>query len=155
MNFIQFKNQAEMQAYLIQAQADADAAIHPAQRAVTFGDHWAQFVDIANRIVVFGHTLTLTEVKFTEMYAGATLAEAKAAVRETNEAMANNFLYGRAYSILCPEGEYGNTHKSVVWPIEESLYNAAHEVNWNIDLLPTSAKINLQAAFTAYRGRAA
>lgn len=153
MNFIQFNNAAEMRAYLIQAQADADTAIHPAQRAITFGDHWAQFLDIANRIVIFGKTLTLTEVKFTEMYAGATLAEAKQAVAATNEAMERNYLYGRAYSALLTEGEYGQTHKSVVWPIEESLYNAAAEANWNIDLLPTSAKINLQAAFTAYRGR--
>lgn len=153
MNFIKFNNTEDMQAYLLRAQADADSSTHPAQRALTYGDHWVQFEDIANRVVIFGKVYTLTEVKFTEMYAGATLAEAKDAQRHTQILMAENKVYGRAHSILCPGGEAGYAHKSVLWPIEQSVYESAQQVGWNIDRLYPSDKINLEAAFIAYRGR--
>jgi hypothetical protein len=155
VNFIKFKNFEEMQAYLIQAQADADSHVTPAQRAIGYGDYWARFIDVGNRIVEFGRVYTLTEVRRLEVEAGATAQEADFAVSDTEQSMKNgNFLYGRAASILLPNGESGYTHKANVWPIEESLWAAAAECGWNIDVLPLSAKVNLEAAFIAYRGRA-
>jgi hypothetical protein len=154
LNFRSFDNHAEMQAYLIQAQADADAAMHHAQRAITWGSHWVRFENIANRLVIFGRVLDSREFLDSEIEAGATRDEAELAlVDNTYNLEHKNRAFSICSSIYCPEGEYGTVHLSALWPVEESLYNAAAEADWNIDRLPTSAKINLQAAFLAYRGR--
>jgi hypothetical protein len=154
VNIIGFSSHEEMQAYLIQAQADADAALHPAQRAITWGSHWVRFEDIAHRLVIFGRVLGQREVYDAEIEAGATVDEAEYAMVETTHQLEEaNRVYSICSSIYCADGEYGTTHKAALWPIEESLYNDAAEADWNIDRLPLSSKINLQAAFTAYRGR--
>lgn len=153
MDLIHFNNMAEMQAYLLRAQADAAQNMHPAQSALTWGSHWARFVNIANRVVEFGRIYTQDEVVELEISAGATRIEAMRALQECGVGMEKGYLYGHAASFLYPEGESGYTHKSVVWPIEESTYNAAAEARWQIDQMPVSQKINLQIAFIAYKGR--
>ena len=153
MNVLSFDGEAEMQAYLIQARLDAAQSIHPLQSALTNGSYWCRFVDLAARIVEFGRVAEQHEVVDSEVAAGATKREALAMARQTQLSLENGYLYGIAYSLLNREGEWGITHKKNVWPIEEELMFQAAEANWQIDLLPASGKVNLQAAFTAYRGR--
>jgi hypothetical protein len=152
-DLIHFNSWPEMQAYLIRAQADAAANMHPAQAAISWGDHWVRFIDISNRVVEFGRVFTRDEVRESEIEAGATSIEARRAVQECAIGMEKGYLYGHAASFLYPSGEVGYSHKSVVWPIEEATYNAAAEVNWQIDRMPVSQKINLQIAFIAWKGR--
>lgn len=152
MNVLRFDSHAEMQAYLIQSQTDAHTALHPAQRAITFGTYWCRFVDVANSLVEFGRVAELHEVTELEIAAGSTAREAADVARKTAASLDAGFMYGIAYSVYEREGVWGHTHKAHVWPIEESLFHAAAEVNWQIALLPTSQKINLEVAFRAMRG---
>lgn len=153
MNVLRFNSHTEMQAYLIRAQADADMALHPAQRAITWGSHWVRFVDLGRRIVEFGRVYQPDEVVDLEVQYGATAREAASAVDATKRGLEAGYLYGLAFSVYNHDGEAGHTHKAHAWPIEESLFNAAAETHWQIDLMPVSAKINLHAAFTAFRTR--
>lgn len=141
-----------MQAYLIQAQADAHHNLHPLQSALTYGSFWTRFVDLGNKVVEFGRVAMLDEVRDLEVQAGATSAEANAIVQSTDTSLRNGYMYGLAYSLYNRDGEWGTTHKAHVWPIEESLFHQAAEANWQIDLLPMSGKINLNAAFRAMKG---
>ena len=154
MEIIHFDNAADMQAYLIRAQADAAKSIHPSQAALTWGSHWVRFIDISNRLVEFGRVYDRDEVINTEMDAGATRIEARRTAQQAGIGLEKGYLYGHAASFLFPKGETGYSHKAVVWPIEEATYNAAAEANWQIDLMPVSQKINLQIAFIAFKGRA-
>lgn len=153
LNVLRFNNEVEMRAYLIQAQADAMNSLHLLQSALTYGSFWVRFVDLPSRLVEFGRVAEQHEVVDQELEAGATSREAARAALQTRASMENGYLYGVAYSFLNREGEWGYSRKVDVWPIEESLFHAAAEVHWQIDLLPVSQKINLQAAFTAYRTR--
>lgn len=141
-----------MQAYLIQAQADAEQSLHPAQWALGYGCYWVRFVDIANGIIEFGRVTHPHETVELEMSTGSAKRDALQSARDNERRLANHVLTGIAYSPLNPDGEWGHTHKAHVWPIEEALFNAAAEANWQIDLLPVSQKINLEAAFRAQRG---
>ena len=151
MNFLRFNSHEEMQAYLIQAKADAEQALDPAQRAITFGDYWVRFYDLARGIVEFGQVATLQEVADNAIDYGATAAEAAEEVDDAEARMKAGYLTGRAYSLLNVDGEWGHTHKAHVWPIEESLFNAASETNWSVRAMPTSAKVNFEVAFRAMR----
>lgn len=154
MNVLRFTNHAEMQAYLIQAQADADSAMHQNQRALTFGDHWVRFYDLANGLIEFGRIATLQEVADHAIDNGATAEEAAEEVDDAEARERVGYMTGQAFSKLSVNGEWGHTHKSVVWPIESALFHQAAECEWKIDFLPTSAKINLEIAFRAQRAHA-
>lgn len=147
MNVIRFHSQEEMRAHLIQAAADAHNKMHVVQSAITFGDFWVRFVDVANKVIEYGMVATPEEVYAAEVEAGATKAEANQAVEQTQAALRNGYMYGIAFSPLNRDGEWGHTHKAHVWPIDESLFHQAAEANFQFDLLPMSGKINLNIAF--------
>lgn len=153
MNVLRFNNAAEMQAYLIQAQADADASLHPAQRAITWGDTWVRFIDVAAQVVEFGRVFTQEEVAEQEVAAGGTNDDVAQAVADATVRQQQGYLFGVAFSIYNTMGEAGYTHKSNVWPIEGDVFDRAAERNWIARDMPMSAKINVEAAFRAYRGR--
>lgn len=152
LNVLSFNNDAEMRAYLIQAATDALQNLHPLQSALTYGSFWCRFVDLDARVTEFGRVAEKHEVVELELTAGATGREAARTALQTAQAMENGYLYGIAYSVLEADGEWGHTHKGNVWPIEESLFHAAAEAKWQMDMLPISQKLNLQAAYTALRG---
>jgi len=152
MEVIRFGTHEEMLQHLRQASTEAFESMHPAQAAITFGDCWVQFHDIANRHLIFGRVMPLADVLAGEIEAGATKHEAQGTVRQTVRDLAAGYMYGRAHDRYNVEGELGQTHKASVWPIEEALFNSCAEVNWQMDLLPLSQKLNLQIAFSSLRG---
>lgn len=152
VNILRFNSREEMQAYLIQAAADAHTALHAHQRSITFGDCWVRFVDLANKVVEFGRVALPQEVADQMIDAGGTASDAAEAVDAAERSLAAGYLTGFAFSLYNREGEWGHTHKAHVWPIEESLFHQAAEAKWQIDLLPMSGKVNLNHAFLAMKG---
>ena len=152
MHVQQFDNHEQMLDYLRQAQAEAHNTLHPAQRAITHGTCWVRFVDLANRLIEFGRVATLEEVEAASLEAGSTAAEALDDVKAAEFALDRHYMTGMAHSRTNPDGEWGSTHKAHVWPIDGHLFLQAGRVNWQIELLPASGKINLEAAFRAMRG---
>lgn len=151
MQLIPFSSPEEMQSFLSSANSAAHASLHPVQRALTVGNHWVRFVDIAARIVEFGYILTPTETYEVEIAAGANTVDARAAAAGVGRLLDNGYMYGKAWSPLGPDGEYGITHKAHVWPIESTVALDAAEHGWRVDELSLPSKINLQAAFNSLR----
>lgn len=151
MQVIQFDSHDEMRAYLQQAAQAAHRGLHPEQDRLTYGDYWVQFHDIANQHVIFGRVATASEVYEGELRSGVTANEARKVVESTHTELSNGYMYGVAFDKFNREGSLGHTHKAHVWPIEERLFNAAAEANYQIDQLPTSGKVLLEIAFRALR----
>lgn len=150
-NVLSFDNPDDMRAYLAEAGRRARAGLHPVQAAITYGDCWAQFYDVPDRIVVFGRVHLLDEVAEAERLCGGSQTDVDAVVASTRTDLEyGDLMFGTAYDRTNPTGELGHTHRLSVWPIEESLFNAAFEHRFVIDDLPDSAKINLQIAFSAW-----
>ena len=152
MHVESFDSPEQMREYLRTAAEEAHNSLHPAQRAITHGDTWVRFVDIANRVIEFGRVATLEEVEREAVEAGATHDEAHEQMQRAEMAVANHYLYGKAYSRYNTPGEWGHTHKAHVWPCDPSLFVEASQVQWQIEMLPPSAKVNLEIAFRAMRG---
>jgi hypothetical protein len=153
MTFMEFESHEEMVDYLRKASEAAFEAITPQQEALTYGSYWVQFHDIANRQVVFGRVKTLDETRDIIIGNGGTTAEVNAELKDIEAGLANGYMFGIAHSGWYPEGELGDTHKSVAWPIPKELFEAAAKVQFQIDLLPLTHKVTLEAAYQAYRER--
>lgn len=151
MNVLSFGSPEEMRAYLRAASASAHSRLHVAQDGLSYGDTWCQFVDLAERHVVFGRVWTLDEVMNNETETGAAHDAAERACRYTDSMLAEGYLFGKAYDHFNPNGELGTTHKAHAWPVERECFYAARDVLWQIDHLPLSQKINLELAFRAWR----
>jgi len=85
---------------------------HPIKvKDLRHGDHFAYHHPVHD-IYIFGEVIETTEYP------------------EDNEsiasARANGFVYGRCYSVLCPEGEFGDTHVTyITHKIDKSMFERA------------------------------
>lgn len=155
MTFMEFDDHDSMIAWLRHADEVAHSRITPEQEALTYGSYWVQFHDIANRQVVFGHIHTLDDNRKGCLRNGGTTAECEAEAKDIDANLQRGYMFGIAHSGWYPDGELGDTHKSVAWPIDEELFEAARAVRFNIDDLPLNWKATLELAFQAYRNRSA
>src|SRR5690349_18046801 len=129
----------------------ASAGLAPAQADLTYGSRWIRFWD---KLVIFGTVPTLMEVGLAEQELGADPDEVAYTISRVEVNLTeNDLLYGTCYSVIEPTGEIGNTHKSSVWPIEDSLFEAARNVTWNPALLPPSALLEVYEAMAAWTGQ--
>lgn len=149
VSMLTFKDREEMEAYLAEASRRAYSQIHPRQHALTYGDYWVRFVDLADRHIEFGRIARLQEVRAEAE--GDEDADADEVVERTQALLDDGYMYGIAHSRYNPEGEWGHTHKSVVWPIERSVFYEARDCGFAMDRMPEHAKINLQAAYLGFR----
>lgn len=153
MNVLNFDSHEQMQDYLAAARKQAHLGLHQSQRDLTFGDYWVRFVDLdaQPKIVEFGYiyserTTICLAMSYADNYTQG--ADDYLAIRDSLD---NGYMYGRAFSLLGPDGEEGTTHKAHVWPIEERLFRMAEEVDWNIDRLDDTGRILLEMAFRGQR----
>lgn len=135
----------------------ANAHLAEAQRQVTWGSHWVRFYDIPGRILIFGKVDTLAEVRRGEestVQPGEDPAEVKAEIEYSLRSLAerheNGYLYGQAYSIITPDGEYGDTHRANLWPIPAATFEAARSAGWQMDALDINARHAIAAAYAAW-----
>ena len=132
----------------------ANSTLHPIQRAVTYGDYWVRFFDLENRILIWGFIEPMESVLADE----AALAEDGddgPSQQEVREHVQGNhdrgYMYGKAYSVIEPEGEWGDTHRAHMWPISEELFMAAKGVDWRMDDLDYLARQGLEQAYEGWR----
>lgn len=151
MNVYTFESIEDMQAAVEKWNSDANAGLAVEQRAITYGDYWVRFYDIGARIVDFGHVMTEAEYVEQETEEGTDPDEIALNLQRLQARHDAGYLYGRAHSILNVTGEWGTTHRSNVWPIEERLYAAAQTVDWKIDQLSPDGKLLLEIAYACYR----
>lgn len=152
LNLIPFDSYTEMQEFLRKANAAADQKLHPLQAALHSGDCWVRFLDLPMGMVEFGKILTWQQVYDTEVEAGANTVEARQAADSSLSLLSRNYVYGRAWSPLNRDGEYGVSHKSALWPIECEVVSEAVVRRCQVDLFSLPCKINLEHAFRALRG---
>lgn len=152
MSFIQFENPEEMGNWMAARTAEANANLAPEQLQITPGDYWARFDHMDTHVgIEFGHVYTEQEFKDSEIEAGATVEEADGGWRQAQARAADGFLYGRAWSRVARDGEYGSTHRANLWPIEEALFHAVQAVGWRHEDLPLHERINLSISFEQWR----
>lgn len=153
MHIINFDSPEQMQEYLASAAEQAHNSLHQAQRDITWGDHWVRFVDLDSspKIVEFGYVFTERTALIQAMQGDLALDECADSVLQVQRSHRNNYLFGRAFSVLGPDGEIGVTHRAHVWPIEERLFHMAQDADWNIDRLGEVGRVLLEIAFRGMR----
>lgn len=106
-----------------------------AQRMVSWGDHWVRFFQPgpgSPMATIWSRVWTEDEVIRGEWTSGA---ESQSEVDETMAGIRNRhirgYMFGRCFSTIEPEGEFGDTHRADLWPISQALYEAAMVVGWD------------------------
>lgn len=139
---------------MARATAHANERLADAQRAVTYGDHWVRFW--TPPIVIYGYVQTLDEIEAAER-ACATPEEPLMAgeiehlMRRTHELHDDGYMRGIAYSTIEPDGEYGDTHRANLWPIDRATFNAARAARWDSAELDDRTKQTLAIIFGRWR----
>lgn len=148
MDVIHFDSQESMRANLARS---INARLHPLQAAMSPGDYWVDFRDIAEREVHFGHVLDDSEMRDRLINSGMTREVARATLKNLDRSKELGVFYGMRYDRRHVGGVFDVVYAGKVWPIEERLFDAAREVDLDIDRLPDWGKILLQASFIASR----
>lgn len=137
--------------------------LHPEQAAITWGDYWVRFYNIADRLIIFGKVETEAEAEASESEGieNITDPEEKAiALEEVAESMRvirasheRGLMWGWAYSKHFTD--IGSTHRFYMWPITPQLFEAAKTVGWDVDQITDPRdRGELERAWQAYRAHA-
>ena len=119
-----------------QAEETANQHLVDAQRIIgTSPEHryWARFFPV-ERLMIFGRADTVEEQIETEKkYFDADdpddgWEEHRKSIIARDR---RGYLFGRAWSVMCPEGELGSTHRSEVVEITEAEWEAFRQVGWD------------------------
>ena len=147
-----YENFESMHQRLTELTKEANDGLAPAQRLVTYGDHWVRFWDMRQRLVIFGHVHTPEEIRRDEELHGAPENEIDYMLGETERRHRDGFMYGLCRSRWYPEGEWGDTHRGNLWPVDKDTYDEALAVGCDIDHLGEHGRFALQEAWTGYLG---
>lgn len=152
-DFQAFDTFEEMMNYMRVNEEAANGHLADAQKAVTYEDYWCRFYDIESRTVIFGYVMPLSywDDKVANAEPGEDRDEWEFERDAIQDSHGRGYMYGRAYSILEPEGEYGSTHQANLWPISKALYEQAEAAEWRMDDLPEAGKAALQSVYSAWR----
>jgi hypothetical protein len=155
--------------YMAKATDQANAHLAPEQAALTYGCTWARFDHLVepSRLLIVGKVDTLAEIIAGEIEAygddeDAAREDGFASVAEAGQHAADNsaanhergYLFGRAYSVIEPRGELGDTHRANAWPISPELFEALLAAECKIDVLAETDQHRadeLYQAFAAWR----
>ena len=126
--FKSFQSLEQMQEYMAERSAAAEAAMTQEQRALS----WGSFAMLPTPdMIVFGYVFTEDEMRQGELDAGASQEELEFTMRSTRGAMSRGYLFGRWSSPVEPTGELGSNHASSCWPIRSQDFNVAATFNWD------------------------
>ncbi len=135
---IGFSSLEEMMGY--QAAREAELMLEmehlsDAQRQVTYHSYAINLVpdhDGSLALVVFGRVASREEFEILELGAGANPmnGEIEMIMRRYDELYAKGYRYGRWFSEPYPDGEFGDTHITQLWPITEADYQHALNNRW-------------------------
>lgn len=133
MTFIPFDDFDEMIAALKRGTDRANQLATPEQKAITYGDYWMREWDTGygEVIQIFGYILTEEEIYSDPVYDGIDPEEIAWEKENMRANYENGYRFGRAYSVVCPEGELGDTHVYDMIKIDKETFEAAKENGWN------------------------
>jgi hypothetical protein len=142
-----YKDMDEMFADMAKAEDAANARILPQQHAMINCQTDQYFVNIDTLIdglFIAGEAWSLERANRSELEAYNAKSESElskedlAAYRDgcrmLKDSRKRGYIFGNAFSEICPEGELGSTHVSSMWPLSERAFNEAKEQHWQPDL---------------------
>jgi hypothetical protein len=127
--YTEYDSLEEMQRALTEAAADALARATADQRAITWGDYFVAAYD-GGELWVYGRIPTEAEIMDTEMKLGATRAEAGATLDRIRSGYDQGYRFTKAYSVVVPEGEWGDSHVAAMTRIPRALFYVAQGMGW-------------------------
>jgi hypothetical protein len=104
----------------------------PEQNAITYGDYWMR---VWEDFLIFGTISHPDDLDAAERLLGASEEEIKAERKMLAESYENGFRFGKAYSVIVPEGELGDTHVSEMTKITKEEFEEAKALGWGDDVL--------------------
>lgn len=131
-SFMTFDSFDDMQRFLQAQEEIANNNIHPKQLETTWGSYWVRALEDSG-LLIWGRVWTMEEImQSEEESADPDYDPDPEHVKQHYEEMdRRGYRFGEAASVLCPEGELGSTHISVMWPITQEEYEKAREAGWN------------------------
>jgi len=121
----------DMQDDMAQAEAKANASLLPSQKRLRDSTgtsvYWFQ---VADGLEIWGRCWTTEECYASSIDSGCTFHEARLETESIIEARKRGYMFGRAYSVITPEGELGSTHVAMAIPIPEWLFIEMCERGW-------------------------
>lgn len=152
MNNIQsFSSTEEMVEWLAANRARAKTEIGETQAAVTYGDHWCRFYE---GLTIYGRVSPREELNQQSRDNGVSEDE----ITYEDEDLAARHpetVFGLCYSTIEPTGEWGFTHRSVLWPISVELFDAARGAGWVTENLIDEPAIEVTEAWFAMKAHVA
>ncbi len=143
-----FGSLEEMQAYMAGAEKAANEGLRPEQIALRdaidtvwwirpypemsimiFGETFGPAKQLANELEYIKDGLAAPEGSEERVEAEREAAYYR---QEMPERRARGYLSGRAYSVIEPRGEIGDTHVANAWPISREAFEQARELDWNV-----------------------
>jgi hypothetical protein len=134
MTFIPFDDVDEMFAAIRRGTERANQLASPEQKALTYGDYWMREWDTGygEIIQIFGYIMTQEEIYSDPVYEDIDSGELEWEKEDAKANYDNGYRFGRAYSVVVPEGELGDTHVYDMTPITKEQFLAAKENGWNL-----------------------
>lgn len=122
-----FDNFDDMMNAISKGVESAKARMTPEQEAITYGDYWMR---VWEGIPIFGYIIPRDELEASERELGATDEEIEYENDVLDASYANGFRFGRAYSVMEPDGELGDTHVIDMIPITKEQFEEAKSLGW-------------------------
>jgi hypothetical protein len=124
-----FDNTDDMFTWMRQQEQAANDRVTPDQAEISYGDHWMRPYE---DIVIFGYVPTPDEQAASERELGADDEEIEYEREMLADTYARGYRYGKCYSVVEPEGEWGSTHISTMVKITKEQFEEAKEAGWDI-----------------------
>ncbi len=119
------------------------ARLNPAQRAVTWGDHWVGLAPDTGDII-FGRVATVEECADRERVYGADADEIADSTQALEDAHARGYRLGSVYTATHPQGDFESVHLcNVLHRITEAEFALAQSHGWNIGVMRGAGVVQL------------
>ena len=110
---------AEFFSKIAEDRDEADTRVEPWQAEMKAGDHFVRIVDMDGPLAIFGVIEEVHYEEDRELYALPHM---------------RYFRSSRCYSVMCPEGELGDTHVSAMMKkLSPTQFELAKEMGWPSD----------------------
>lgn len=131
MEFRTFGSAEEMFKAIQRGVEQAKARATPEQNAITKGDYWWRYVATMD-LHIFGYIMTDDELYSGSAYRGISEREIQWEKEAAKDSYDNGFRFGRAYSVVVPEGELGETHVADMVKISKAQFDYAKQHDWSL-----------------------
>ena len=149
MEFRSYDSADEMMADMTRMEDIANQGLTPAQLEVARGDYWISYHPNID-LWIFGQSMTREQAYAGSIAAGASPEEAEYEQKDLDEAYERGYIFGRAHSVACPDGELGDTHRaSMLGKLSEIEFRLAQDRLWDIDEI-FDASPSLRAKIRGY-----